>query len=57
MSSFPSAKQVASAKGYAAFRSGQNCPYDHFTNRELVDAFYQGMARAEREHAAAEVMA
>lgn len=54
MHTFPSDQQVATAKGYLAFKTGRDCPYDHFTQRELVDAFYQGMARAELDHAAAE---
>lgn len=50
----PSAEQIAAAKGYIAFSTGSNCPYDHFTQSALVDAYYQGMARAELDHAVAE---
>lgn len=48
--------QIAAARGHAAFTTDLLCPYDHFTQRPLVDAFYQGMARAEREHASSEII-
>lgn len=54
MNGMPSPASIAAAKGYIAFRSGRRCPYDHFTQPELVDAFYIGMAKAELAHAAAE---
>lgn len=50
----PTPIDVARSKGYIAFKTGRACPYDHFTARELVEAFYFGMARAELHHAAAE---
>jgi hypothetical protein len=50
----PTPVDVARSQGYIAFRTGRNCPYNHFTDRELVEAFYFGMARAEIDHAAQE---
>jgi hypothetical protein len=47
---------VAALRGFMAFASGLPCPFDYFTQRELVDAFYAGMARAERRHADSEVV-
>jgi hypothetical protein len=55
MNTEPTPAQIAFAKGYAAFRMGDDpCPYNHFTERDLVDAYYQGMAHAETEYGAGE---
>lgn len=52
----PSPIDVARSQGYVAFRTERACPYDHFAERELVEAFYFGMAQAERELAASEIL-
>jgi hypothetical protein len=52
----PSPIDVARSQGFHAFMTERACPYDHFTQRELVDAFYFGMAQAERDLAASEVV-
>ena len=52
----PSPVDVARSQGYCAFRTDRACPYDHFHQRELVEAFYFGMAQAEVDLAASEIV-